>query len=968
MASLVNSSFLDFTGYRITNETTPQAAWNMTPAEIGAPQFGINVAIVLDRATDARPLLERPWAERQNELADLEQNGTLWSKYGADQAHYDTVRQDLLDRGFKVLDGSNSATDGDYVSSAASRTLWVSLDTAQGFHDLFGTELFQYTPPSSDDYEFLFWNGELSLPDAWDVKGLWFDTAVGPPASTLDNRSVTLPAGPQSIGNDAPDTQTRSAAAIADLYNFPLQGLGLDTDLIGLIEVGVGSSLPAAGDFQDLLETFTDSVGVTYTGTVTTQGADGQNYNTSGEGLERSLDVGVVAPVNPTSDIRLYVGSGFNGNADSSVYSAIQSAIWDLGHNPAVVSNSYFDDQSPRPDSPFHRALEELYIDAALRNVSLFNCAGDGGSSSQIANGVTNVLFGNMLPWAVAVGGTSISSLHNAHEDPTLNPGTPPLAESQPIYAQALAGDPATLWQLVAGGMTAVPQAGVDQEFFVETAWNEYFLNDSNDITEGGYQQNNTGTGGVDVTQPTPRYQTDYGLSPVTQDPTNRTGRGVPDVSALAGGNTDYAGPSPDMTETDWDYVGTSAATPLWATLATQLNEIFQDQGLRKLGYMNDLLYTASVVAPASFNDVQLGNNTSSFLLGGDVYHSDGTAVTPTGYGYAAGEGYDLVSGLGTPNGLLLARSLTAIAHAQGSPDVVPDVLVNPGDWESGADQSLLVQVLYAGHRVDLTLGSETATFGGRAAGDYAWTGRFAGQALQEDFAPDLVNLFDNQVQGRVLQMQVAAGDDLEVTLGGIEGEALQAALSNSHGFVDFFLDAEGVLTGENLVRVARPLAVAETAGGADDQTAIVRLRQGGEDGYELTFYRVDDLLGTIGGVKPGDEGYNREARRRAYEVEGGGTTIAGPGYGTWGEARLAGVDSGDLVAMMFRDTTTGQRSLSFTRDNDGLVGGRSAGRMWNFGLNTWGFEDFNPAGARDYNDLVVQIDFTSASGTGLIA
>jgi hypothetical protein len=71
---------------------------------------------------------------------------------------------------------------------------------------------------------------------------------------------------------------------------------------------------------------------------------------------------------------------------------------------------------------------------------------------------------------------------------------------------------------------------------------------------------------------------------------------------------------------------------------------------------MNDLLYIASVVAPASFNDVTLGTNTSSFTNGG-AFQSDGHAITPTGFGFNAGPDYDLVSGLGTPNGLLLARA-----------------------------------------------------------------------------------------------------------------------------------------------------------------------------------------------------------------------------------------------------------------------------------------------------------------------
>ena len=75
-------------------------------------------------------------------------------------------------------------------------------------------------------------------------------------------------------------------------------------------------------------------------------------------------------------------------------------------------------------------------------------------------------------------------------------------------------------------------------------------------------------------------------------------------------------------TATCWgsgDDDGTSAATPLWAALVAQLNAIFDDQGLPELGYMNDLLYIAAAIAPASFNDITLGNNTSSFSLAGAI-------------------------------------------------------------------------------------------------------------------------------------------------------------------------------------------------------------------------------------------------------------------------------------------------------------------------------------------------------------
>ena len=84
-----------------------------------------------------------------------------------------------------------------------------------------------------------------------------------------------------------------------------------------------------------------------------------------------------------------------------------------------------------------------------------------------------------------------------------------------------------------------------------------------------------------------------------------------------------------------------------------QFNAIFADQGLPKLGYMNDLLYIASAIAPASFNDVTLGNNISSFHHGRDLRpecrrHPE-VNVMPTGFGYYAGPGYDMVTGLGCP-------------------------------------------------------------------------------------------------------------------------------------------------------------------------------------------------------------------------------------------------------------------------------------------------------------------------------
>ena len=118
---------------------------------------------------------------------------------------------------------------------------------------------------------------------------------------------------------------------------------------------------------------------------------------------------------------------------------------------------------------------------------------------------------------------------------------------------------------------------------------------------------------------------------------------------------------------------------------------------------MNDLLYIASAIAPASFNDVSAGQQYLVLLRwAGARYTADGMAITPTGYGYYAGTGYDLATGLGTPNGLLLARALTAIAHSQMSFSSSPDMLDADGNgWQSGADQSLMFQTMSSSGATD---------------------------------------------------------------------------------------------------------------------------------------------------------------------------------------------------------------------------------------------------------------------------
>ena len=116
-------------------------------------------------------------------------------------------------------------------------------------------------------------------------------------------------------------------------------------------------------------------------------------------------------------------------------------------------------------------------------------------------------------------------------------------------------------------------------------------------------------------------------------------------------------------------------------------------------------------------------------------------------------------------------------------------------------------------------------------------------------------------------------------------------------------------------MRVARPVAVAETIGGRDDQLAVVRLRQGGENDLQLTFYKVDDLAGTIDGLAPGHPAC--AAAAHAIQTVSGTSAIAGPGYGQFSQTLLRGIDVDDIVAMRLDNLTTGAFYWAFANANE---------------------------------------------------
>lgn len=88
---------------------------------------------------------------------------------------------------------------------------------------------------------------------------------------------------------------------------------------------------------------------------------------------------------------------------------------------------------------------------------------------------------------------------------------------------------------------------------------------------------------------------------------------------------------------------GTSQAAPLWAGIAAVMNQYLVANGGRAIGDLNPMLYQIARGAPLpAFRDVTLGGN----------------AVA------TAGPGYDLVTGLGTPDTENLVKNLLVLQKA----------------------------------------------------------------------------------------------------------------------------------------------------------------------------------------------------------------------------------------------------------------------------------------------------------------
>lgn len=321
--------------------------------------------------------------------------------------------------------------------------------------------------------------------------------------------------------------------------------------------------------------------------------AGGQPQGT-GSG-EAALDIEDVLGMAPGASIDVYEAPNTN-NGLLLEYNQIVADNQD-----SVISSSWgLCEPLANQGAPGLTGIENtIFEEAAVQGQSTFAAAGDSGSSDCGTPNTLAVDDPSSQPFVTSVGGTTIHAASAPYGETTWNDGAQwgagggGLSETWPQPA----------WQR----SSTVP--GIDDAATLHAASQEA-------ATQG------VANDGAFCAASTAALTT----SPCRQ---------VPDVSAQA---DEFTGAVTIYLQGGWTTIGgTSSATPIWAAMVTDAASMLACQTGPGIGFVSPQLYAAADNPgsyAATFNDITSGNNDMSQVNGGL---------------YAAGTGYDMASGLGSP-------------------------------------------------------------------------------------------------------------------------------------------------------------------------------------------------------------------------------------------------------------------------------------------------------------------------------
>ena len=388
---------------------------------------------------------------------------------------------------------------------------------------------------------------------------------------------------------------------------------------------------------------------------------DGPNFD-SGEAY---LDVEWSGAVAPAATIDLVIAA--DTALENGLFLAMEHAVF--GNIAPVISLSFgFCEAGLGSNNSF---LNGLWEQAAAQGTTVLVSAGDNGSagcdndnSQYYAVGGLAVSGYASTPYNVAVGGTDF--FYSDYNNPAL------------LNTQL-----GTYWNTTP---TQLPQASLLQ-VIPEQPWNDsqYGLNAINYYTDISGSTATTiagGSGGASSLYTKPAWQTGVGV------PADGV-RDLPDVSLYAADGLNYSfypicavdgdcqSPSGSNLIQITGVGGTSAAAPSFAGIMALVN---QEHG--RQGQANFVLYPLKTQFPAAFHDVTNGTNSvpcafspsspNCIAVNNPISVTDptyglaeegqlGTGATPD---YNAAAGYNLATGLGTPDAYVLVTHWGSVKFA----------------------------------------------------------------------------------------------------------------------------------------------------------------------------------------------------------------------------------------------------------------------------------------------------------------
>jgi subtilase family serine protease len=474
---------------------------------------------------------------------------------------------------------------------------------------------------------------------------------------------------------------------------------------------------------------------------------DGSDPGENDAVVESYLDVELSGAVAPGATINLYTAA--DTSVQSGLYLAAQRAVDD--DQASILSTSYGLCEQDL-GSAGNQFWYSLWEQAAAQGQTSFVSAGDGGpagcddfNTDQPAQyGVAMNGFSS-TPWNVSVGGTDFYySSYN---------GNSSAQQTQLV----------TYWDTVA---TIFPTTPLLQPV-PEQAWNEPF--GLNLATGGVYNPSDpsivAGSGGpsncasgVDASDgtysacsagyPKPSWQTGPGV------PSDGV-RDLPDVSlfAAAGENDTFyplCAEEGDCVVSDGDLTieivgGTSASSPAMAGILALIEQKYGPQG-----QANNILYPMAAQHPSAFHDISTGSNIVPCQQGTPNCTLSSANDNTNGYytfGYYAGPGYDLATGLGSVdanqlfnnwNALSFKSTSTTLSLSQTSFMHGASITVNVGVTGSGGTPSgsaALVTTATPQNNEGLKLltlqsGTASASVDSLPGGQYKVSARYGGDSV----------------------------------------------------------------------------------------------------------------------------------------------------------------------------------------------------------------------------------------------